>query len=93
MVIDMNDALLKTIGQIESFNAANALVKYTAHGGGAERYGHISRVLKRFDYPRCGKRERGVLLKYLALTTGYSRPQVTRLVKQWRANRLAAIPL
>jgi hypothetical protein len=93
MVIDMNDALLKTIEQIEAFNRTNALVKYTAHGDESERYAQISRVLKRFDYPRRSKHERGVLLRYLALTTGYSRPQVTRLVRQWRANRLATIPL
>jgi hypothetical protein len=93
MVIDMNDALLKTISQIESFNSANALVKYCAHGGDVERYAQISAVLKRFDYPRRNKHERGVLLRYLALITGYSRPQVTRLVKRWRGNRLAATPL
>jgi hypothetical protein len=93
MVIDMNEVLLKTIEQIEGFNSANALVKFTAHGDDSKRYEHISRVLKRFDYPRRSKHERGALLKYLALTTGYSRPQVTRLVKRWRANRLAAVPL
>ncbi len=93
MVIDMNETLLKTIEQIESFNRANALVKFTAQSGDSGRYEHISRVLKRFDYPRRNKHERGVVLRYLALTTGYSRPQVTRLVKRWRANRLAATPL
>jgi transposase InsO family protein len=34
-----------------------------------------------------------VLLRYLRRTSGYSRPQVTRLVSQWGKNRLATVPL
>ena len=58
-----------------------------------ERYAHISRVLKRFDYPRLGKRDKGMVLRYLGHTSGYSRQQLTRLVERWHANRLAATPL
>lgn len=54
---------------------------------------HISRVLKRFDYPHRNKRERGVVLAYLQRTSGYSRSQIKRLVSRWRENRLAAVPL
>jgi len=50
-------------------------------------------VLKRFDYPRRNKGERGVLLAYLRHTSGYSRPQLTRLVTRWHANRLAPVRL
>ena len=89
----MNESKLSTIEQIEQFLKASTLVEFSAHGGDAERYAHISRVLKRFDYPQRNKRERGVLLEYLRHTSGYSRPQVTRLVARWRANRLAALPL
>jgi transposase InsO family protein len=93
MVINMNESKLCTIEQIEQFLKASTLVEFSAHGDDTERYAHISRVLKRFDYPQRNKRERGVLLEYLRHTSGYSRPQVTRLVAQWRANRLAALPL
>lgn len=93
MVINMDESQLRTIEQVEQFLAASAQVAFTAHGDDVERYGHISRVLKRFDYPRCNKHDRGVLLRYLQHTSGYSRAQVTRLVKQWHTNRLASIPL
>ena len=93
MVINMDESQLRTIEQIEQFLAACAEVTFTAHGCDVERYAHISRVLKRFDYPRCSKHDRGVLLRYLQHTSGYSRAQVTRLVKQWHTNRLASIPL
>jgi len=93
MVIDMNESKLCTIEQIEQFLRASTLVEFSSHGDDTERYVHISRVLKRFDYPQRNKRERGVLLEYLRHTSGYSRPQVTRLVARWRANRLAPLPL
>ena len=93
MVINMDESQLRTIEQIEQFLAASAEVAFTAHGGDVERYAHISRVLKRFDYPGCNKRVRGVLLRYLQHTSGYSRAQLTRLVKQWHTNRLASVPL
>ncbi len=89
----MNESKLCTLEQIEQFLGASTLVEFSAHGDDTERYAHISRVLKRFDYPQRNKRERGVLLEYLRHTSGYSRPQVTRLVARWRANRLAALPL
>ena len=93
MVIDMDESQLRTIEQIEQFLNASAQVAFTAHGDDVERYAHISRVLKRFDYPRRNKHDRGVLLRYVQHTSGYSRAQVTRLVARWHTNRLANIPL
>ena len=93
MVINMDESRLRTIEQIEQFLSASTLVAFSKHGDDSERYEHITRVLKRFDYPQRNKRERGVLLRYLRHTSGYSRPQITRLVAQWRSNRLAAAPL
>lgn len=93
MVINMDESELRTIEQIEVFLDASAKVAFTAHGGDLERYAHISRVLKRFDYHRCSRHDRGVLLRYLQHTSGYSRAQLTRLVKQWHSNRLASTPL
>ena len=93
MVINMNETRLCTIEQIEQFLSASAQIEFSAHGDDVQRYEHISRVLKRFDYPRQPKRERGILLRYLRHTSGYSRAQITRLIAHWHANRLAAVPL
>ena len=89
----MNETRLSTIELIERFLDGGAAMEFTACGNGIERYAHVCRVLKRFDYPQRGKRERGVLRRYLQHTSGYSRAQVARLIKQWHGNRLAAIPL
>jgi len=94
MVINMNESKLCTIEQIEQFLVANADVIFTAQAGcDIERYAHIGRVIKRFDYHHRNKYERGVLLRYLQHTSGDSRAQTTRLVKQWHTNRLANVPL
>ena len=89
----MNESRLSTIEQIEQFLSASSQGEFSAHGGHAERYEHISRLLQRFDYSLRKRRERGVLLRYLQHTIGYSRAQVTRLVAQWGGNRLATVPL
>ena len=93
MVINMNEERLRTIQQIEAFLSGSEAVSFLPDGSDDERYGHISRVLSRFDYPHCTRRDRGVLLRYLAHTSGYSRAQLTRLIKRWHGNRLAATPL
>jgi hypothetical protein len=95
MVINMDETKLRTIAQLQEFLDATPEVKFTngADGNDTERYGHISRVLKRFDYRQCGKHDRGVVLAYLRHTSGYSRPQITRLVARWQENRLATVPL
>jgi hypothetical protein len=95
MVIDMDETKLRTIAQLQDFLDATPEVSFTgATGGGdTQRYEHISRVLKRFDYPQRSKPERAVVLAYLRRTSGYSRTQITRLVARWIDNRLVAVPL
>lgn len=55
-----------------------------------ERYAHINRV---FDYSRRGRHDRGVLLRYIQHTSGYSRAQATRLVACRHTAALAHVPL
>lgn len=93
MVINMNEERLDTIEQIEEFLSGSGAVEFSVAGDDGERYGHISRVLARFDYPRRSKRERGIVHRYLQHTSGYSRAQMTRLIARWQKNRLAAVPL
>lgn len=47
------------------------------------RYQHIANVLCRLRYYALSKADRGLVLRYLKGTTGYSRQQVTRLVKRY----------
>lgn len=91
----MDEAKLRTIAQLLEFLDATQEISFTGTPGNSDsqRYEHISRVLKRFEYPGRSKGERGVVLAYLRRTSGYSRSQLTRLVGRWEANRLAQVPL
>src|SRR5674476_45320 len=93
MVINMIDVKLRSIAQLQEFLDATQEISFTGTPGNSDsqRYEHISRVLKRFEYPGRSKGERGVVLAYLRRTSGYSRSQLTRLVGRWEANRLAQV--
>jgi len=95
MVINMDETKLCSIAQLQEFLAATPEVSFTGISADddTQRYEHISRVLRRFDYLQRNKRERGVVLAYLRRTSGYSRTQITRLVARWIDNRLADVPL
>lgn len=84
MVIDMNETQLTTLAQLEAFVVGTAAVVFQAKAGEDERYRHISGVLRRFRYATLRRAEKGIVLRYLAHTTGYSRQQLTRLVKRQR---------
>ena len=61
MVIDMDEKKLCSIAQLSEFLAGTLEVDFTGiDGSDAQRYAHISRVLKRFGYPQLGKGDRGV---------------------------------
>ncbi len=81
----MNETKIKTLDQVRDFLAGTTPVKFTDCGEGGDRYRHIAGVLERFGYRRLRKPDKGLILRYLERTTGYSRQQLTRLVKRWRS--------
>ncbi len=90
MVIDMNEKKLVTLDQLREFLAATSEVEFQGCGQDDERYRHIEAVLKRFGYGRLARAGKGLVLRYLERTTGYSRQQLTRLVARYqRIGKLA----
>ncbi len=87
-MIDMNETKLTTLEQVRAFLAGTVEVGFCATSAGEdERYRHIAGVLARFGYKRLKKPDKGLVLRYLERTTGYSRQQITRLVKRWSEGR------
>ena len=85
MVIDMNDRQLTTVAQLQAFLDGTAAVALAV--APAERYDFIGRIVQRFGYrhlPRAGK---SVVLRFLERVSGYSRQQLTRLVKRGAERR------
>jgi transposase InsO family protein len=52
------------------------------------KYTFITAVLKHQSYSQLGKRERGVVKRFLAKVTATSRAQLTRLITQWMNRRM-----
>lgn len=89
MVIEMNDKKLVRLEQLREFLAGTGEVEFRPWGNDEQRYRHIEEVLRRFAYARLKRRDKGVVLRYLERTTGYSRQQLTRLVaRQFKAGTL-----
>jgi len=85
MVINMNEAKLTTLEQTRAFIQGTNAVEFSPYQADDDRYRHISNVLTHLNYQRLSKPDKGVVLRYLERTTGYSRQQLTRLVGRWRS--------
>lgn len=79
----MNDQQLTTIGQVESFLEGTSNIQFSSPSK-EERYAWIQRNLVKFNYLTLGKKDKGILIRYLCKVTDYSRQQMTRLIKQYR---------
>jgi hypothetical protein len=85
MVIDMNDKQLATLTQVKAFLEGTTAVDFAVAAG--ERYDFITRTLQRFGYRRLRRADKGVVLRFLERVSGYSRQQLTRLVKRGAERR------
>ena len=89
MVIDMNEAQVRTLEQVRQVVAGTQALEFRGAQDDEGRYAWIGQVLSRFGYRRLGRADKGIVLAYLQRLSGYSRAQVTRLVARW----VAAKPL
>jgi hypothetical protein len=83
MVIDMNDEQLHTLAQLQAFLAGTLAVDFAVAAD--ERYAFIARTVRRFGYRGLKRADKGVVLRFLERVSGYSRQQLTRLVKRGAA--------
>lgn len=85
MVIDMNEQRLNTVAQLRAFLNGTQEVQFEPQGEDSQRYAFIAAVVARLRYGRLSRPEKGVVMRYLERTTGYSRAQLKRLVRRARA--------
>ena len=81
MIVDIQTR--RTIGQLRAFVEGNEAVDFQPQDRD-EAYGCVRETLERFGYRGLGKRDKGVVLKFLVAATGISLKQMERLVRQWR---------
>jgi hypothetical protein len=90
MVINMNEAQVRTVAPVREVLAGTHLLERAAVADDTGRYAWIETALNRLGYPGLGRAERGVVLEYLRHLSGYSRAQLTRLVTRWLARQRLA---
>jgi transposase InsO family protein len=83
MVIDMNEAQVRTLEQVRQVVAGTQALEFRGAEDDEGRYAWIEQVLRRFEYKRLGRADKGAVLAYLQHLSGYSRAQLTRLVSRW----------
>src|SRR6202521_2264029 len=81
-----------TLAQMQEFTEGNRNVQFLIEGR-ACAYGFIEIVLKTQRYRRLSKGQRGIVRRFLAKATGFSRAQLTRLLSRWRrTKRVVGLP-
>jgi len=80
----MNIENLTTIEDLERFIQGNQAVAFTVLGDKHQRYQFIQKTLIKFGYITLSKPDKGIVSRYLRKVTGYSRQQLTRLIKQYK---------
>ena len=71
-----------TLAQLQACVDGTVAVDFQVTG--EERYGFIARTLRRFNYARLKRPDKGVVMRFLERVSGYSRQQLTRLVERLR---------
>lgn len=82
----MQEERLDSIERLEQFLAGTAGVAPQVSVGEPERQAHVWRVLSRLGYKRLSRRDKGVVVRYLQHTSGYSRQHLVRLIGRFVAN-------
>jgi hypothetical protein len=78
----MNSENLTTVESLDQFLQGNQDIAFSVLGDKTERYQFTQKILVKFTYQTCPKKDKGLIRRFLMKMTGYSRQQVTRLIGQ-----------
>ncbi len=85
MILTLHDERLTSLESLEQFLAGTAgLEPQVAAGTEAQRQAHVLSVLLRFRYPSLTRAQKGLVIRYLLATSGYSRQHLSRLIARCR---------
>lgn len=82
MTLTMNDTQINTLKEVKEFLTQKNKVRFK-YQNKIQAYSWIQDTLVKFEYIKQTKSDKGALRTYLALMTGYSRAQSTRLIAQY----------
>ena len=75
-----------TLAEMQEFLAGSRSIGFRVEGR-EQIYRFVERVLAAQHYRRLGKRQKGIVRRFLARLSGLSRAQLTRLMGQWLRHR------
>ena len=75
---------LCTISQLTDFLAGTQAVAFTVADNQDARYQWVQGELVKFSYQTLRRQDKGIVMQYLMTVSGYSRQQLTRLIKQYK---------
>jgi len=84
MLVQMDETQIRTLEDVAAFFAGALCTSLQLLGGKDDVYQWIERTLVRFRYLWLSKKEKGLVRAYIQRLTGYSRPQLNRLIAQYR---------
>jgi len=76
---------VKSIEELSEFLDGSQPIAFAVSSEKQERYDVISRLLRRFNYPKLKRRDKGIVIKFLAKISGYSLQQLERLIARHSA--------
>ena len=83
----MQEERLDSIERLEQFLEGTAGISPRVSGNEEQRQAHVRRVLARFNYQGLSRRDKGVVVRYLVQTSGYSRQHLVRLIGRFVARK------
>jgi transposase InsO family protein len=85
LTTSVHEAEKLSLDQIEAFLNASEEIRFEGENR-QQVYGWVEQVLRQQQYPKQGRKARGLVRRYLEKMTGLSRAQVTRLIARYRAH-------
>ena len=80
----MNLDDLTTLEAIDAFLSGTQPVAFSVLSGKADRYQWLEKTLVKWRYHQRSRSDKGRLLRFMARVSGYSNPQLNRLISQHR---------
>lgn len=72
-----------SVTEMVSFLEGSQAVAFAVASTKDERYQFVDKVLKRYSYSNLKRPEKGILIRFLEKVSGYSRQQLTRMIKRY----------
>jgi hypothetical protein len=83
MILRLDIERLRTLDEVRDFMVGSAPVDFRSVDR-ADAYGFVRRFLVRSRYLRLSRSDKGLVRRFLVKATGFSRAQITRLIRQYR---------